>query len=86
LEDKLTGRELREWMVIAGEQIIGPERLDFAAGIIASTVFNVNRGRGTPPTSARDFMPYQDAQPVEKVVTLAEFAAEMGARSKRGAA
>lgn len=42
----------------------GPERQDLQAGIVASTIANVNRTRGQDPYSPLDFMPFsQQARP-----------------------
>lgn len=56
----LSSRQIAEWMVFFSiEGPIGEERADLRAGIIASTLANVNRGKGKPfrPT---DFMPYTE--------------------------
>ena len=49
--------EIRNWA--AYERIRGPlgqVRHDFQAGVIASTIANVNRGRGARLKAAQDFM------------------------------
>lgn len=48
--------ELAEWKVIFGEQPFGVERDNFHAGIIASSIYNVNRKKGTEPIKADLFM------------------------------
>lgn len=52
--------ELTEWM--AYEQLAGPlggARADLQAGVIASTVYNMQRGKAAPK-APRDFVPKWD--------------------------
>jgi hypothetical protein len=55
------GAELTEWA--AYERMtgpLGPARVDMAAGIVAATVANVNRGKGKRSYKPADFMPKFD--------------------------
>ena len=47
-------RELMEYMAIDPQ---GERRADLRAGIIAATLANVNRGKGTKAYQPKDFMP-----------------------------
>lgn len=61
LLDRIDSREIAEWM--AYERIAGPlggERLDVAAGIVASTVANANRDKKSKVAKITDFMPTWD--------------------------
>jgi len=53
--------ELAEWIAFFGINPWGEERADLRAGIVASTLANVNRDpkRRPEPYRATDFMPYR---------------------------
>lgn len=74
LMERMSSRELTEWRAyerVAGP--LGPARADVQAAIIAATVTNVNRHKGTPSTPA-DFIPRWDRKPqqtVEEMVRIA---------------
>jgi hypothetical protein len=54
----ITSRQLREWMEFYRLEPFGEERADLRAGIIASTIANVNRSSRTAKAfSPKDFMP-----------------------------
>lgn len=56
--------ELAEWM--AFERVNGPlggERSDFQAALIASTVVNAQRTKGSPIAQVSDFLPEWDPKP-----------------------
>jgi len=60
----MTSWELAEWM--AYERVAGPigdARGDVQAAIVASTVANANRGRGTKRATPKDFIPEWDRRP-----------------------
>ena len=61
----MTGNELHEAMRYAGEEPYGEERADLRAGIVASTIANVNRGKGVRAFKPSDFMP-QFGEPTDK--------------------
>mgnify|MGYP003304213559 FL=1 len=56
LESKLEASELNEWMVFFNMEPWGAVREDYRAGIIASTLVNVNGGKkGGKPAQPTDF-------------------------------
>jgi hypothetical protein len=62
LLSRTTSRELSEWMVYYELEPFGEERGDLRAGIVASTVANVNRDpkKQKKPYSPQDFLPKFD--------------------------
>lgn len=56
----ISSRELTEWMVYYTIEPFGEERADLRAGIISSTVANVNRGKGGRTYKPQEFMPKFD--------------------------
>lgn len=58
----IPSRLLSEWMAFAELEPFGDERADLRAGIVASTIVNVNRAQGTPPVKPADFMPKFEEQ------------------------
>ena len=59
LLSRTTSRELSEWMVYYELEPFGEERADLRAGIVASTVANVNRDpkKQKKPYSPQEFLP-----------------------------
>lgn len=56
LESKLEASELNEWMAFFNMEPWGAVREDYRAGIIASTLVNVNGGKkGGKPAQPTDF-------------------------------
>ena len=58
---RMSSTELTEWLAyerVAGT--LGPERDDFLHAITASTIANVNRGKGKAPAKGTRFMPRWD--------------------------
>ena len=53
----MTSAQLAEWMAFAQLEPWGEERADLRAGIVASTVANVNRGKGQKVLTPQHFMP-----------------------------
>jgi hypothetical protein len=53
---------LTEWQIYDAIEPFGEQRADLRAGIISSTIANVNRGKGQKAFSATDFMPYLEKQ------------------------
>ncbi len=74
-------REFAEWRAYYELEPWGEERADLRAGIVASTIANVNRGKGKA-FSPGDFMPEFD-KPIRKKQTAAEMAAVMNLFAKR---
>mgnify|MGYP003151380016 CR=1 FL=1 len=56
LLQNIDSRELAEWAAYNSLEPIGGKRGDLHAGIIASTIANVNRGKGSKTFSPTDFM------------------------------
>ena len=54
----MSAAEYRAWQEYWSESPFGDERADVRAGIVASTIANVHRGRNQPPFKPQDFMPY----------------------------
>ncbi len=48
---------LYEWIAYAEIEPFGEERADLRAGIVASTMANINRQKGKPAYKPQDFMP-----------------------------
>ncbi len=69
-------RQFAEWQAYYELEPWGEERADLRAGIIASTIANVNRGKGQKAFSPGDFMP-EFAKPPPKPQTPAEMFAVM---------
>lgn len=55
--ERMSARELAEWMAFDRISPIGEDRADLRAGIIASVIANSHRVKGDPFTPA-DFMPF----------------------------
>ena len=57
---RIDSRELSEWMAYYELNPFGSVRDDLQAGIVASTVANVNRGKNDKSFTPSDFMPYME--------------------------
>mgnify|MGYP003139586721 CR=1 FL=1 len=57
---RIDSRELSEWMAYYELNPFGSVRDDLQAGIVASTIANVNRGKNDKSFTPSDFMPYID--------------------------
>lgn len=62
---RMTSRQVAEWMAYNQIEPFGEERADLRAGIVASTIANVNRGKGQPMKPA-DFMPKFDRRETDQ--------------------
>lgn len=61
---EMTWQQLMEWHAYAEVEPFGEERADLRAGIVASTVANVNiDSRKTKPFAPSDFMPSFGGEP-----------------------
>lgn len=66
LKATLTSAELTDWIAYFNLEPFGEERADLRAGIVASTIYNVNRGKGRAMHPI-DFMPkFDDSTRVKK--------------------
>ncbi len=54
---EIDAREFAEWMAYHNLEPFGLERGDLQAGIVACTIANVNRGKGSRAMRPADFMP-----------------------------
>ena len=78
---EMDSAELTEWMAYEQVEPFGEWRADLRAGIIASTIANALRGRGSRPLTPEDFMPQfapRAAQEMSVDETIAAFAAAFG--------
>jgi hypothetical protein len=53
----MSGRDVAEWQAFYNLELRGEDRADWRAGLIASMIANVNRGKDTDPYSPSDFIP-----------------------------
>jgi hypothetical protein len=67
--------EFREWLAYYGLEPWTQDRADWRAGMVASVIANVNRGRGTPAYKAADFMPRFGPEPEQKRQPLSDMKA-----------
>ena len=77
-----SAQEFGLWQAAYEAEPWGPFRTELAAGVVASTIANVNRGRDSEPFTPLDFMPYakamQTSAPPEPEPTGADFLREFG--------
>lgn len=57
--NRMTSAELTTWKALNAIEYIGPDREDLHAGIVASAVFNANRGRRSKAHTPLDHMPFR---------------------------
>ena len=81
LLERLSSRELAEWMAFAQLEPFGEERADLRSAIVASTMANAWRGKRQGPFTPKDFMPRFDPK-----VLSPQTAEEMERQAKRIAA
>lgn len=62
LRQRMSAAELQSWIAYSRVEPIGEYRGDLRAGVIASTIANVNRGKNSPVKSPKDFMLIQNDQ------------------------
>lgn len=77
---RMSSHELTEWMAYAHLEPFGDERGDLRAGIVASTIANVNRDpKRTPePFRPEDFMPFTEERTPDPADVAARAAALFG--------
>lgn len=56
---EMSSSEFTEWLAFAELEPFGEWRADLRAGIIASTVANVNRSADSEALTPKDFMPFE---------------------------
>jgi len=73
LLDRVSSRELAEWMAFAQLEPFGSEADYVGPAIIASTMANIHRGKGKKAFSIDDFMPKKKKkQTVEEALQIAQ--------------
>lgn len=65
----LDSAELTEWMAYYTIEPFGEQRADLRAGIIASTLVNMNRAKSSKAVSPREFMPFIDDDTKQKLAS-----------------
>lgn len=63
---EMTSVQFAEWMAYSKLEPWGEERDDLRMGIIASTIANVNRGKGQKAFKPDDFMPQFEPETEEQ--------------------
>lgn len=66
----MDSRELAEWQAFAQLEPFGEVRDDLRAGVVASTVANVNRGKGGKAFQPSDFLLYREPQTTDDHVKI----------------
>jgi len=64
--------ELTEWMAYATIEPFGEERADYRAGLICSTLVNLQRTKGSKKYEPEDFMMFTRRRPSNKSKALSE--------------
>jgi hypothetical protein len=72
---EMTSLQFAEWMAYSRLEPWGEEREDLRAGIVASTIANVNLRKGKKPFKPQDFMP--SFEPVSEEEQAARLLAKM---------
>lgn len=70
LKKIMSARDISEAIAYSRIEPWGEEREDFRAGIVASTIANVNRASNSKPFTPRDFMPDFSRKPETKAEKL----------------
>jgi hypothetical protein len=72
---RIDSRTLAEYMALEFIDPHGPIRGDIQAGVVASTIANVNRGSGTQAFTVQDFLPFKE--PHSEEASEADMKAQM---------
>jgi hypothetical protein len=84
LEETMSGAELTEWMAYeAVDGVLGEQRADLRAGIVAATMANCHRSKG-PAFKPQDFMPYLEKPKTDPDAALDALRVALG-KPKKGA-
>ena len=70
---EMSSAQFAEWMAYSRLEPWGEQRADLRAGIVASTMANVNRGKSRKPYKPHEFMP--DFEPVSEEEQVARMRA-----------
>ncbi len=87
--ERCDSRQFAEWRAYHQIEPWGEERADLRAGIIASTIANVNRGKGQKVFTPDDFMPHFNAKPKQPMseeqmaAVMTQFTSQHNARNAR---
>ena len=77
---EMSSLQLAEWLAFFQLEPWGEERADLRAGIIASTIANVNRSpKRKKAYEPKEFMPQFDAEPEDAETTAMRLMAQMQA-------
>ena len=68
LLQRVSSRELGEWMAYERIEPFGETRADLRVGMLTSLTANINRKKGATPFTPQDFMPFLD-RPVSTATT-----------------
>lgn len=60
LLQRVSAPEMAEWLAFFDLEPFGPRMDDLRCGIVASTIANVNRGKGAKAFAPKDFTPWAD--------------------------
>lgn len=82
LEDGMTARELRDWVVYYDLEPFGAARDNLHAGIIASVIANQYQRKGAQPITPADFMLVSREERRQR--SLARGVAQLTALARRG--
>lgn len=78
LLDRISSRELTEWMAFYGVEPFGSRAEYYGHAIVAKTVADVNRKKGTKAYDIEDFIPKfeQEIQTVDQMLAIASMITE----------
>jgi hypothetical protein len=84
---EIDSQEFASWLAYDRISPFGEERADLRSAIVAATLANANRGKGTKPFTTADFMPRWDAvtevqTPEEMLSRLATHAVAHNGKAK----
>jgi hypothetical protein len=79
LLERVSSKELTEWLAYYGLEPFGAERNDLGHAITASTIANANRGKQKRPFKVEEFMPKFDKPKGQTPEQMIQFAAMMTA-------
>lgn len=74
----MSAQEFADWQFYAQIEPFGEDRADFRAGVIASTFYNMNRGKNAEALKPSDFMHFAE-KPERAPATAADVHAKLRA-------
>lgn len=84
IEERMTARELTEWMAYYRIDPFDRQRADMGVGIIASTIANANRAKGSRPLRPIEFVPNYSGEHRPTQLQSTEHARQVFAAAKAG--